>query len=60
MIATTDRTGEVDFAHYFWIEPYVMIVPKPEEEPRLFAFVRPFDSMVKSSCSRMILSRNRK
>lgn len=29
-----------------WTEPYVMVVPRSEEEPRLFAFILPFQPMV--------------
>lgn len=32
----------MDFAYFMWAEPFAMVVPRPGEEPRLFAFVRPF------------------
>ena len=29
-----------------WSEPYNLVVPKPEFEDRLFAFIRPFQPVV--------------
>ena len=45
-IATPERAKKMDFAYIMWAEPYVMVVPRPEEEPRLLAFIRPFTPMV--------------
>ncbi|EFX80578.1 hypothetical protein DAPPUDRAFT_318460 [Daphnia pulex] len=39
---TLERKKLVDFAYFMWAEPIAMVVPRPGEEPRLFAFVRPF------------------
>ncbi len=35
-----------DFAFFMWAEPLAMVVPRPGEEPRIFAFVHPFQSTV--------------
>lgn len=41
------RLKIMDAATYFsWEERYRMIVPKPGEDSRLFAFIRPFDGIV--------------
>lgn len=45
-IATPERKQIMDFAYFMWTEPYVMVVPRPGEEPRLFAFIRPFQPNV--------------
>ena len=46
-IATPERRKNIDFPQFFvWAEPYAMVVPHPEEEIRLFAFIRPFQPMV--------------
>jgi hypothetical protein len=29
-----------------WTEPFTMVVPVPGEEPRLFAFIKPFQNLV--------------
>nr|CAH0102497.1 unnamed protein product [Daphnia galeata] len=44
--ATPERTKNSDFSYFIWTEPYSMVVPQPEEEPRLFAFIRPFQTTV--------------
>jgi hypothetical protein len=36
----------MDFAYFIWTEPQAMVVPRPGEEPRLFAFIRPFQPLV--------------
>ena len=46
LIATPDRAIHVDFAFILWEEPYVMVVPRPGEEPRLFAIIKPFQPIV--------------
>ncbi|EFX66287.1 hypothetical protein DAPPUDRAFT_116519 [Daphnia pulex] len=47
LIATPERkSANLDFSYFIWTELYSMIVPLPEEEPRLFAFVRPFQPTV--------------
>lgn len=46
LIATPERKKLIDLAYFMWTEPFAMIVPKPGEEPRLFAFIRPFQSLV--------------
>lgn len=35
-----------DFAYFMWAEPFTLVVPRPGEEPRLFAFIWPFQSSV--------------
>lgn len=45
-VPTLDRLEKMDFAHFVWFEPYTMIVPRPGEEPRLFAFIAPFQPQV--------------
>ena len=45
-IVTPDRKEKMDFAFFIGTEPYTLIVPKPEMESRLFAFIRPFHPMV--------------
>ncbi|KAI9566014.1 hypothetical protein GHT06_009813 [Daphnia sinensis] len=47
---TPERKKKVDFSYFIWTEPYAMVVPRPGEEPRLFAFVRPFQSLVIYLC----------
>nr|CAH0102495.1 unnamed protein product [Daphnia galeata] len=46
LIATPERTKNLDFSYFIWTEQYSMVVPQPGEEPRLFAFVRPFQPAV--------------
>ncbi len=36
----------MDLAYFIWTEPQAMVVPRPGEEPRLFAFIRPFQPLV--------------
>ena len=45
-VATPERTKNSDFSYFIWTEPYSMVVPQPGEEPRLFAFIRPFQTTV--------------
>ena len=45
-MATPERAKKMDFAYIIWAEPYVMVFPRPVEEPRLFAFIRPFTPIV--------------
>ena len=46
MIATPERKRVMNFAYIFWAEPHTMVVPRPGKEPRLFAFIEPFQSNV--------------
>ena len=43
---TPERKKNMDFGYIIIGEPYLMVVPRPEEEPRLFAFIRPFTPIV--------------
>ena len=45
-IITVDRLEKMDFTYMIWAETQDLVVPKPGEESRLFAFVRPFQPMV--------------
>ncbi|EFX79723.1 hypothetical protein DAPPUDRAFT_103904 [Daphnia pulex] len=45
-IPTPERKKVVDFAYFLSAEPQAMVVPRPGEEPRLLAFIRPFQSSV--------------
>ncbi|XP_045025966.1 glutamate receptor ionotropic, delta-1 [Daphnia magna] len=46
-IATPERKKKMDFTSFFgWSESYTMVVPRPEEESRLFAFIWPFQPSV--------------
>lgn len=47
LIVTPERFNKMDFCYMSWTEPYTLIVPKVQEESRLFAFIRPFQPMVK-------------
>ena len=47
MIATPEQKKAMDFAYFFWAEPHAMVVPRPGKEPRLFAFIEPFQPNVK-------------
>ena len=42
-----DQLDKIDFSYPILLSPVKMIVPAGEEESRLFAFVRPFQPMVK-------------
>ncbi|EFX79724.1 hypothetical protein DAPPUDRAFT_244347 [Daphnia pulex] len=44
-IATPERKSVMDMAYFIWTEPQAMVVPRPGEEPRLFAFIRPFQPL---------------
>ena len=46
VIPTYDRLKSVDFAFYMWAESLGMVVPRPGQQPRIFAFVHPFQSTV--------------
>ena len=46
MTASPDRAQKMDFAYFVWMEPYVMVVPRPGEEPRFFAIIKPFQPIV--------------
>ena len=46
-IASPDRKERMDFTFFLWTEPCTLLVPTPELESRLFAFIRPFQPMVK-------------
>ena len=45
-IITVDRKEKVEFTYAIWAEADGIIVPKPGEESRLFAFIRPFQPTV--------------
>ena len=47
LAVSPERKKIMDFSYFIWTEPYSMVVPQPGEEPRLFAFVRPFQTTVK-------------
>jgi len=49
MMSTPDRKKVIDFSYPFWIGPFKLLVPKPGEESRLFAFIRPFQPLVNNS-----------
>lgn len=44
-----DRKERMDFSFLTWSEAYRLVVPRPGEESRIFAFVRPFQPTVRSS-----------
>lgn len=47
LLGTPERLKLCDFTtSWIWTENYSLIGPKPAQESRLFAFIRPFDSMV--------------
>ncbi|XP_046447217.1 glutamate receptor ionotropic, kainate 2-like [Daphnia pulex] len=46
VIRTPERKKVADFAYFMWTEPFTMVVPVPGEEPRLFAFIKPFQNSV--------------
>lgn len=46
LIATPERKAKADITYYIWTELYSLIVPLPEEESRLFAFVGTFQPLV--------------
>lgn len=46
MIITPERKEKMDFAYLIWTEPYKILSPRLGEEPRLFAFVWPFQKVV--------------
>ena len=43
---TPERKNKMDFGYIIIAESYCMVVPRPGEEPRLFAFIRPFTPKV--------------
>ena len=44
---TADRMAAIDFCTFpAWQESFRLVVPRPGEELRLFALVRPFDNQV--------------
>jgi hypothetical protein len=47
-IPTPERKSMFDFAYFLLAEPQAMVVPRPREEPRLFAFIRPFQPTVRN------------
>ena len=47
LAVSPERKKIMDFSYFIWTEPYSMVVPQPGEEPRLVAFVRPFQTTVK-------------
>ncbi|XP_046452808.1 glutamate receptor ionotropic, delta-2-like [Daphnia pulex] len=46
VVTNAERIKNVDFAYFIMSEPQVMVVPRRGEEPRLFAFIRPFQQSV--------------
>ena len=46
LIATPERKAKADMTYYIWSEVYSLIVPMPQEELRLLAFIGPFQPMV--------------
>jgi hypothetical protein len=42
-----DRVKRFDFTASAWSEGFSFVVPRPEEESRLFAFIGPFQPLVK-------------
>ena len=46
IIENPERKQLANFAYFMWAEPFAMVVPRPGEQPRLFAFVQPFQPMV--------------
>ena len=44
---TLDRQFAVDFTSGFFEEPMRILIPPPDEAPRLFACVRPFQNEVR-------------
>ena len=46
MIATPERKKVMDFAYFFWADTHAMVIPRPGEGPRLFAFIQPFQPNV--------------
>ena len=43
---TLERKKKMDFGYIVIAESCYMVVPRPGEEPRLFAFIRPFTPIV--------------
>jgi glutamate receptor, ionotropic, invertebrate len=41
-----DRVERFDYTASTWSEPFSFVAPRPGEESRLFAFIRPFQPMV--------------
>lgn len=46
LVASPERKKKMDFSYFIWTELYSMVVPRAEEESRLLAFIRPFQSIV--------------
>ena len=47
LVIDPSRAARIDYTCGLgWAEPYNIIVPKPEFQSRLFAFVRPFQPLV--------------
>ncbi|XP_057369794.1 glutamate receptor ionotropic, delta-1-like [Daphnia carinata] len=46
VVATPERKQIVDLTYFIWTEPYSMVVPQPEEESRIFAFIYPYQPTV--------------
>ena len=49
----------MDFTFFVATDPNTLVVPKPQPESRLFAFVKPFQLMVIFSCVFHLLFTNR-
>lgn len=43
---TMDRVERMDFTFHTFSDGFSLVVPKPEEESRLFAFIGPFQPNV--------------
>ncbi|KAI9566009.1 hypothetical protein GHT06_009808 [Daphnia sinensis] len=46
VVATPERKQKVDLTYFIWTEPYSMVVPQPEVQSRIFAFIYPYQPMV--------------
>lgn len=46
LVITPDRKERMDYTSMIWTEPFTLVVPKPEQESRLLAFIRPFQPLV--------------
>lgn len=53
LVATPERKRKVDLTYFIWTEPYSMVVPRPEEYSRIFAFVYPYQSTVSYSFTKV-------
>lgn len=56
VVATPERKQKVDLTYFIWTEPYSMVVPQPEEQSRIFAFIYPYQPMVNYTFSWWLIS----